>query len=289
MNQPQKRRLGRGLAALIEDEPDAPPEEARGLRLIPIEHISPSRANPRRVFGETELDELAVSIRRKGVLQPLLVRPGAEGGYEIVAGERRWRAAQRAQLHEVPAIVRALSDGEALEFAIIENVQRADLNPIEEAQGYRQLIEHFGHTQQELADVVGKSRSHVANTLRLLSLPKNVRSLLESGELSAGHARALVAIDDPVDLARRIVADGLSVREAERLAKSAQGKDRTPVPAAPPEQKSADLRALERELEEATGLKAEIAHHAAGHGRVTLAYGSLEQLDDIRRRLIRRT
>jgi ParB family chromosome partitioning protein len=289
MNQPQKRRLGRGLAALIGDDAEGGPfEEARGFRQIPIELVFANPANPRRAFGEAEIEELAGSIRQKGLLQPLIVRPREDGqGFEIVAGERRWRAAQRAQLHEVPALVRELSDAEALEAALVENIQRADLNPLEEANAYRQLVERFGHTQQQLADALGKSRSHVANTLRLLALPEAVRRHLESGALSAGHARALVVTDAPAALAERIVAQGLSVREAERLARAAQRKRGAPVPPPAPGQKGVDLTALERQLSEATGLRVEIEHRPAG-GRITVHYRSLEQLDEVCRRLGRR-
>ena len=222
MNQQQKRRLGRGLAALIGDDvsEDTLIHDIKALRHLPIEAISPNPNNPRRRFDDAQLDELAQSLRDKGLLQPLVVRPRAEGeGYEIVAGERRWRAAQRAGLHELPVLIRVVSDGEALEIALVENIQRSDLNALEEARAYAQLIEQFAYTQLQLAEAVGKSRSHIANTLRLLQLPESVRAQVEQGMLTAGHARTLVAADDPQLLAERIVKLGLSVREAEELAR----------------------------------------------------------------------
>src|SRR5919109_646994 len=220
MSEPARRRqLGRGLAALFgESEGDAPAEPAAPRR-VPIELIRPSAFQPRRRFAETELDALAQSIREKGILQPLLVRPlaGEEAAFELVAGERRWRAAQRIGMHEVPVIVRPFADSEALEIALVENLQREDLSPLEEAEAYNRLMEDFGRTQASLADAVGKSRSHVANTLRLLSLPAPVRRRLDEGELSAGHARALLAAPDPVALAAEVVRRGLNVRATERL------------------------------------------------------------------------
>ncbi|MEX0628855.1 MAG: ParB/RepB/Spo0J family partition protein, partial [Cucumibacter sp.] len=215
-------RLGRGLAALIgEVAPAEVPRvvEGGGVRRLPVEFISPNRNNPRRDYGAEELDELTESIREKGVMQPILVRPwaGEPDRFEIIAGERRWRAAQRAGLHEIPVIVRDVDEREALELAIIENVQRTDLNPLEEASGYSQLIEQFSYSQAELAEVIGKSRSYVANTLRLTKLPQVVRDLLARGLLTAGHARTLITADDPVAMAERIVAAGMSVREAEAL------------------------------------------------------------------------
>src|SRR5690606_13057180 len=214
-------RLGRGLAALIGDMATvegARVTETGGVKKLPVEFIIANRANPRRTFDAEQLEDLTNSIREKGVMQPLLVRPSGDPNiFEIIAGERRWRAAQRAGLHEVPVIVREVGDKEALELASIENVQRVDLNPLEEAIGYGQLIEQFGYTQQDLAQVIGKSRSHVANTLRLLKLPDDVRTMLARGELTAGHARTLITAEEPVALAQRIVSDGLSVREAETL------------------------------------------------------------------------
>jgi ParB family chromosome partitioning protein len=214
MMQAQKRRLGRGLAALIGDDviEAASPEESRGLRHLPIELLHSNPNNPRKQFQEEELEDLSKSIREKGLLQPIVVRQRADGEYEIVAGERRWRASQRAGLHELPVLIRDLSDGETLEIALIENIQRSDLNPLEEARAYGQLLEQFSYTQQQLADSVGKSRSHIANTLRLLTLPESVRSYIEDGKLTAGHARTLVATDSPADLANKIISLGLSVK-----------------------------------------------------------------------------
>jgi ParB family chromosome partitioning protein len=280
-----KQRLGRGLAALIGDDADedAVMDEARGFRRIPIELLHPNPHNPRRRFEADNLDELVQSIRAQGVLQPLIVRPRSDGqGYEIVAGERRWRAAQRVPLHEIPALVRDFTDGEALEIALIENVQRADLNAIEEAQGYAQLIEHFGYTQQQLASSISKSRSHIANSLRLLSLPDEVKVHLETGALTAGHARTLVASAAPAELAQEIIKLGLSVREAERLTQSAQQKQKRPRR---PPRPDADTRDLERRLGEALGLKIEIVDRGDAGGRLTIHYRTLEQLDEVSRRL----
>ncbi|HUG15907.1 MAG TPA: ParB/RepB/Spo0J family partition protein [Thermomicrobiales bacterium] len=280
-----KQRLGRGLAALIGDDADedAVMDEARGFRRIPIELLHPNPHNPRRRFDSGDLDELVQSIRAQGVLQPLIVRPRSDGqSYEIVAGERRWRAAQRVPLHEVPALVRDFTDGEALEIALIENVQRADLNALEEAQGYAQLIEHFGYTQQQLASSIGKSRSHIANSLRLLSLPDEVKVHLESGALTAGHARTLVASAAPAELAQEIIKLGLSVREAERLTQTAQRKQDKPRR---PPRPDADTRDLERRLGEALGLKIEIVDRGDAGGRLTIHYRTLEQLDEVSRRL----
>ena len=280
-------RLGRGLAALIGDM--ATTEGARladspnTIRRLPVDAIVANRQNPRRDFDASQLDELTNSIREKGVMQPLLVRPSAAtpGGFEIIAGERRWRAAQRAGLNEVPVIVRDVDDKEALELAIIENVQRADLNPLEEAQGYGQLLEQFGYTQQDLAQVIGKSRSHVANTLRLLKLPTDVRDMLTRGELTAGHARTLITAQDPLGLARRIVSGGLSVRAAEELS---QGHERpvarAPRPAAEPVDKDADTAALEKRLSDALGLNVTVDHKEQG-GRLEIRYKTLEQLDSL--------
>jgi ParB family chromosome partitioning protein len=284
-----KRRLGRGLAALIGDDSseEGVLEDARSLRHLPIELLFPNPQNPRRRFKDEELEDLARSIREKGLLQPIVVRPLADArGYEIVAGERRWRAAQLAQMHDVPALVREVSDGEALEIALIENIQRTDLNPLEEAQGYQQLIERFGYTQQQLAESLGKSRSHVANTLRLMSLPEKVRSYIESGSLTAGHARALVATKTPSELADEIIRLGLSVREAEELTRSVQGK---PKGRNGRSTKRADVRDLERRLAEALGLKVDIIERGQSGGQVAIHYKSLEQLDEICRRLVPET
>jgi ParB family chromosome partitioning protein len=283
-------RLGRGLSALLGDgDPDfTPTEAARGnTKQVPIEFLRPSPLQPRRHFDETELENLAESIREKGILQPIIVRPDASRakGYEIVAGERRWRAAQRAQLHEVPVLVKDLNDGEVLEIALIENIQRADLNPVEEAQGYTQLMDRFGHTQDELGKLLGKSRSHVANTIRLLSLPDGVKTMLMDGRLSAGHARTLVATDDPEALADRIVALQLSVRDAEALAR---GKSKSP-PRKPTEhpEKDPDTRALEESISSALGMRATVLDRGAKGGEVRISYMTLEQLDEICRRLRR--
>ena len=281
----ERRGLGRGLSALMADVnlDAAQKDEARAKRehLLPIERVFPNPKQPRRDFPETALEELAASIREKGIIQPLIVRERAEAGtYEIVAGERRWRAAQRAQLHEVPALIRDLTDTEVLEIAIIENIQRADLNPVEEAAGYKQLMERFGHTQEKVAEALGKSRSYIANLLRLLTLPEEVLGWLREGTLSQGHARALITATDPVGLARRVLDKGLSVRETEALARTASGAKRpraTPVP-----EKDADTRVLEQDLSANLGMKVSIDHRpGAAGGAITIRYESLESLDDL--------
>jgi ParB family transcriptional regulator, chromosome partitioning protein len=284
-------RLGRGLAALIGDmastEGLRAADNSGAVRRLPVAELIANRQNPRRDFDADQLEELTSSIREKGIMQPLLVRPSGDqpGRYEIIAGERRWRAAQRAGLGDVPVIVRDVDDKEAFELAIIENVQRADLNPLEEAMGYGQLMEQFDYTQQDLAQVIGKSRSHVANTLRLLKLPRDVRDMLARGELTAGHARALITADDPLALARRISAGGLSVRAAEALGQrdSMPRKRGTGTPAAA-EDKDADTAALEKRLSDALGLSVTVDHRDAG-GRLEIRYKTLEQLDDICLRL----
>jgi ParB family chromosome partitioning protein len=283
MTSAPKKRLGRGLAALIGDDTseEAMVQDARTLRHMPIELLKPSATNPRKHFAEADLEDLAKSIRDKGLLQPIVVRPLAEGEYEIVAGERRWRAAQRAGIHDVPVLIRELSDGEALEIALIENIQRTDLNPLEEARAYGLLLERFSYTQQQLADSIGKSRSHIANTLRLLNLPDSVRRQIEEGNLTAGHARALVATDSPAELADRIIKLGLSVRQAEDLAREASSPKK---PKAKPE-KDADTRALEKIVSEAIGLKVEISHKGGAGGTLQISYLTLDQLEDICRRL----
>lgn len=292
---PSRKRLGRGLAALI-GEMDKPAPAASAPRIgadgrVPIEFVGPNPRNPRRSFAEAELADLAQSIREHGIVQPVVVRPAGHAGgvhagggrYEIIAGERRWRAAQRAGLAEIPVIIRDVDDRVALELAIIENVQRADLNPVEEALGYQQLIDEHSYTQADLGQVIGKSRSHVANTLRLLKLPEAIRAMLVDGSLSAGHARTLVTAEDPGMLARRIVDEGLSVRQAEALA---QEPARAPAGArsSPPMQKDADTLALEKALSDATGLKVTIAHGQKG-GELKIVYRTLEQLDELCRRL----
>ncbi len=285
MTQVTKRRLGRGLAALIGDDvtEEGVVEDARSLRHVPIEFLKGSSNNPRKNFKEQELDELARSIREKGLLQPLVVRAGKEPHtYEIVAGERRWRAAQRAGIHEVPVLIRELSDGEMLEIALIENIQRSDLNPIEEASGYAQLTEQFGYTQQQLAESLGKSRSHIANMLRLLNLPESVREKVETGALSAGHARTLVATREPEALAEKMISLGLNVRQAEDLIKNPTGsKKAVDVMAAKPERKTADVRALEKELRDVMGLVVEINSGQGEKGTLTIRYKTLEQLEGV--------
>jgi ParB family chromosome partitioning protein len=277
----KRRGLGRGLSALIgaDDLAPAPGRQRAPDTTLAIDLLAPSSLQPRRVFDEERLDELAASIRARGVIQPILVRPAPNrpGHYEIIAGERRWRAAQRARLHAVPAVIREASDEETLELAIIENVQRADLNPIEEAAGYRRLIEEFGHTQDALGRLLGKSRSHVANTLRLLNLPPQVQDWLRQGRLTAGHARAVAAADAPLPLARRIVDQGLSVRQAEALARGeADPPPRRAKPAAAA--KDADTRALEGDLSAALGCRVVIDHRGEG-GELRITYGNLEMLD----------
>ncbi|MGD9866709.1 MAG: ParB/RepB/Spo0J family partition protein [Hyphomicrobiales bacterium] len=281
----QKNRLGRGLASLIgELEGDGAQQvAASGQQTVPIAQIKASKLNPRREFREQDLGELAASIRQRGLVQPVVVRPAPDGGYELVAGERRWRAAQRAGLHQVPAIIRTLTDKEALEIAIIENVQRADLNAIEEAGGYRQLLERFGYTQEELAEVVGKSRSHLTNTMRLLKLPDAVRSLVQDGKLSAGHARALVGRDDAEKLAREIVRRELNVRDVEALVRDSAPKRKGK--ASKGKSKDADTRALESELSNTLGLKVEIRPGRGETGELRVRYRTLEQLEEVTARL----
>jgi len=283
---PRPSRLGRGLAALIGDAADESlgSQRARSQRSVPIEFIRANPLNPRKSFGEEDLSELTESIREKGVIQPIVVRPkaGVPDTYEIIAGERRWRAAQRAGLHEVPVVVVEAGDKEALELAIIENVQRTDLNPLEEAAGYEQLIEQFGYAQVELAKVVGKSRSHVANTMRLGKLPGSVKTLLASGALSAGHARAILSAANPEALARKAVDQGLTVRDVERMV---QGESATPTgPRAPRIEKDADTRSLEKALSDVIGLDVAIDHKGGG-GTLSVRYKTLEQLDALCRRL----
>jgi ParB family transcriptional regulator, chromosome partitioning protein len=291
MNQIQKKRLGRGLAALIGDDvietavavnaPDpAQVTLATGLRHIPVELLVANPNNPRRVFNEDEIESLARSLRDKGLLQPIVVRPKGEH-YEIVAGERRWRAAQRASIHTVPVLIRELDDRETLEIAIIENVQRTDLNALEEARAYKMLMDSYDYTQQQLADSIGKSRSHIANTMRLMQLPPSVLGHIESGTLSAGHARAIVATDNPQDLAEQIIKLGLSVRQAEDLTREQASRAKK---AGTPKDKDADTRALEHSVSSALGLSVSI-QHKGGAGSVTVSYKSLEQLELIAHRL----
>jgi ParB family chromosome partitioning protein len=289
---PARRRppgLGRGLSSLLGEVSHEAPVDAGsgtpqrgGIQMIAVSSIEPNLAQPRRVFDEEALAELAESIRARGVIQPIVVRPH-QGRFQIVAGERRWRAAQKARLHEIPAIVREFDDAETLEIALIENIQRRDLNAIEEAQGYKRLVEEYGHTQEELGRLVHKSRSHIANLLRLLDLPQPLQDMVGEGRLSMGHARALIGADDPEAFAEEVVKRGLSVRETEKLVRG--GKPRQ-LRLGPMEYKSsdADLAALERQLGDMVGLKVTIKH-APGGGTVTLAYSSLDQLDMICQRL----
>jgi ParB family chromosome partitioning protein len=276
-----RRQLGRGLAALFGEGDGIASIAATSQRLVPIERIRPGALQPRRRFAETELDALAQSIREKGILQPLLVRSltAEETEFELVAGERRWRAAQRVGLHKVPILIRQISDSEALEIALIENLQREDLSPVEEAEAYRRLIDEFGRTQASLAEALGKSRSHVANTVRLLSLPAPVRHRLDEGELSAGHARALLAAADPVALAEEIVRRGLNVRATERLVQ--RRAEPSPSKRRP---RDADTVALERELAAVLGLRVTLEAKKRG-GSLTLHYASLDQLNQVLRLL----
>ncbi|MGV1916653.1 ParB/RepB/Spo0J family partition protein [uncultured Agrobacterium sp.] len=286
-----KRRLGRGLAALIGemDQPLPVGEPQRAIspdRTVPIEFIARSPRNPRRHFDENELQDLAASIRQHGIVQPVVVRTVDQNRFEIIAGERRWRAAQLAGFTEVPVIVRDVDDRTALELAIVENVQRSDLNPLEEALGYEQLIAEHGYTQNDLGEIIGKSRSHVANSLRLLKLPDPVRDMLSEGSLSAGHARALVSTSDPTTLAKTIVSKGLSVRDAERMAQNDIRSQLDPMQPRKPE-KDSDTVALERTLSDALGLDVSISHKGNG-GQVRINYKTLEQLEAVCRLLEQR-
>lgn len=284
-----RRGLGRGLSALMADvgasAPDAASDQRprRAEQRVSVTALYPNPDQPRRDFPREALEELAASIRAKGVIQPLIVRPrpGAPGTYEIVAGERRWRAAQLAQMHEVPVLVRDFSDSEVLEVAIIENVQRADLNAIEEAMGYRQLVDRFGHTQEQIAEALSKSRSHIANLLRLLSLPPEVQSYVREGKLSAGHARALITTDDPAALARKVIAKGLSVREAERLARAPEKPQGAARPGSARAEKDADTRVLEQDLSATLGMRVVIDHKGHDGGHVVITYKTLDQLDQL--------
>ena len=273
----RRRGLGRGLSALLGEEDAAPEAAPRTMR---IDQLRPGRYQPRHQFDTAGIEALAQSIREKGVLQPLLVRrhPGLADAFEIVAGERRWRAAQLAQLHEVPVLLREIDDREALEIALVENLQRQDLSALEEAQAYQRLLDEFSHTQEAVAQAVGKSRSHVANTLRLLDLPAPVKQLLDEGKLTAGHARALLGAGDPLGLAAEVVRRGLNVRQVERLAKRSQAK---PVQKAGRE-KDADTRSVEHELTLALGMTVRIdpAHNGRA-GTVSIAYQSLDQLGEL--------
>jgi ParB family transcriptional regulator, chromosome partitioning protein len=284
-------RLGRGLAALLGGaETLTAATRTRGQQKIPIEFLRPNPRNPRRNFGEDGLDELAASIKEKGIIQPLLARPvpGAPDGYEIIAGERRWRAAQRAGLHEVPIISFEADDRQALELAIIENVQRADLDPLEEAAGYERLGDEFLYTQADLAKVIGKSRSHVSNCLRLLKLPERTKSLLRDGKISAGHARVLLSSAEPDALAEKIVTQNISVRDAEKLlvgaAESTSAKGQGPRKCGTQE-KDADTRAMEKKLMEQLGMTVTITHREGETGEVVVRYKTFDQLEFLSRRL----
>ena len=284
----RRRGLGRGLSALFEDDRDEragpDPDRARSSRTVPVEWLRPNAFQPRRRFDEAEMEALAASVGDVGVLQPILARPVGDGGeaFEIVAGERRWRAAQKARLHRVPVVVRDLDDAQALKIALVENVQREDLNAIEEAEGYGRLMEEFGLTQEAVARAVGKSRSHVANTLRLSGLPGPVKRLVEDGRLSAGHARALLTAADPEGLAARAANGRLTVREVEALAKErAGGEGSGSGGERPPGGKDANVLALEDELSMILGLSVDIRHKGEAGGTIGIRYRTLEQLDDV--------
>ena len=283
------RGLGRGLSALMGDTETARPAEGQasdgGTREIGLDLIVRNTSQPRRQFNEDELQTLADSIQAHGILQPILLRSldDGTGKYEIVAGERRWRAAQRAGLHSVPALIRSFDDLTTLEVSIVENVQRADLNPIEEAMAFQQLVDRFGRTQQAIADTIGRSRAHVSNTMRLLSLPEAVKDLVKSGELSAGHARAIINAADPLAAARAIIDKGLSVRDAEKFASKGETKAASKQRQAP--ENDADSKALAHDLSVALGLDVGLAHKGGAGGALTIHYRSLEQLDDLCRRL----
>jgi ParB family chromosome partitioning protein len=283
----KRQGLGRGLSALLggASEDYASLDRARSSREVPIESLQSNPYQPRRRFDSEDLNSLVASVKEKGILQPILVRriDGAEGAaehFEIVAGERRWRAAQQAQLHRVPVVIKDLDDTETLEVALVENLQRQDLSPLEEAQGYSRLMEEFGHTQERLAQVIGKSRSHLANMLRLMALPDEVKDMLDDGRLTAGHGRAILGLKNPVAVARRIVMQGLSVRDSERIAQGSPGKS--------PRQKivkNADTVSLEKDISESLGMLIDIRHRGERGGEVKVAYKTLEQLDEVCRRL----
>jgi ParB family transcriptional regulator, chromosome partitioning protein len=289
-----RSRLGRGLAALIGDVgTESSAERPRAQRRVATGALRPNARNPRRVFSNAELDELVASLRERGIIQPIIARSlrGVADTYEIIAGERRWRAAQRAGLHEVPVVIIEATDAEALQIAIIENVQRADLNPLEEANGYRSLIDEFDNSQDEIAKIIGKSRSHVANTLRLLKLPDTVKAHIHSGKLSAGHARMLIGLPNAQELAEEIVARGLNVRQVEAMAREAsQGNPKNQAngskASAKPE-KNADMLTLEKRISDALGLVVSIDHRDRG-GILSIRYRNLDQLDDVLRRLERK-
>ena len=280
-----RRGLGRGLSALMadinltHDDQDTAPTRRPDV-MVAVEDIQPNPHQPRRHFDDASLKDLADSIRRKGIIQPLILRPiSGPTKFEIVAGERRWRAAQLAQMHAVPAILRDFSDSEVLEIAIIENIQRAELNPIEEALAYRQLMDRFGHTQEKVAEALSRSRSHIANLLRLLSLPEEVQSMVAAGGLSAGHARALITLPNPLELALKVVGKGLSVRETEALVRKSAVPGSRSRKGSGPNEKDADTRALEADLSAGLEMGVRIDHDLSGGGRLTITYGNLDQLD----------
>ena len=287
-----RQNLGRGLAALFGDDaaaakPGEPEKATTAANMMPIEFLRPGRFQPRHNFDPEQIQALVDSVREKGILQPILVRKlnGEQNAYEIVAGERRWRAAQLAQLHEVPVTVRELEDRDALEIALVENIQRENLNAMEEAQGYRRLMDEFKHTQEDLARAVGKSRSHVANMMRLLALPNPVREMVEKGDLSAGHARALIGVGNAENIAHEVVKQGLNVRQTEKLISSFRSGAKKAPAAKPPEQpKDTNTLALERDLSNLLGLKVSIAFRG-GAGELVIHYQTLDQLDDVLRRL----
>lgn len=284
----KRQKLGRGLSALLGDErsPFGRAQASRGALPLqaPVENLRPSKMQPRHRFDETGLKELSDSIREKGILQPILVRPIDELAehYEIIAGERRWRAAQMARLHEVPILIRHISDLDSLEIALIENIQRVDLNAMDEARGYARLIDEFDHSQEDVGRIVGKSRSHVANMLRLLALPESLQNMLEDGRLSAGHGRTLITAPDPEALAQQIITGKLSVRDAEALAKGRKPQGTKPSPA----EKDPNLRAIEDQLSQSLGLRVTVASHGDEAGIISIAYKSLEQFESIAKRLL---
>ncbi len=281
--------LGRGLEALMggDAEDYASLDKVRAAKEIPVEHLKPNPFQPRRNFDPEDIEQLVASVREKGVLQPLLVRrmPGHGEFFEIIAGERRWRAAQLAQLHQLPVVIKDFDDAEALEIALIENIQRADLTPLEEAEGYQRLMDEFEHTQEVLARVIGKSRSHIANTLRLLNLPDSVKELVDTGELTAGHARALLGARNPARMAKRVVKKELNVRQVEQLVQQEVGEEHNATEKPPKSAKPADTVALEGDISAAIGLKVDIKHDRSGGGNLKIRYRTLEQLEDICRRL----
>jgi ParB family chromosome partitioning protein len=298
---PKHRGLGRGLNALFEDEEGEYPQIGEGAqiqgasrKMLPIEAIAPHPDQPRHLFDEKALSDLTDSIKEHGVLQPILVRPNkhTEGLYEIVAGERRWRAAQRAQMHEVPVVIREMDDVQALQIALIENLQRHDLNPIEEARGYQRLIDEFGQKPDEVGQAIGKSRSHVANMIRLLQLPSSVQTMVVQGDISAGHARALLAAPNPTLLAQQVISEGLSVRQTEKLAADSEGREIQSRPSSGKKssknkgvEKDADTLALEKEMTNLLGMQVELTMQSQTKGKISIDFSDLDQLDDLLQRL----